>query len=154
MKMTMTRMLAVVPLSIGLALSVAAPAGADTTRANFGATEEIHDGGVTIAYTVDELEASDDTITNADVHGTLWEVSVEVEAVDGSVTPIIPFFNARAADGTNYQPLYWAVGEESLSGATLAQGQKSEGNIYFDVTGPAPVAVVYNDGVTDRLCWH
>lgn len=147
------KMLAV-PAALGVAIALAGPAGADPSRAELGATQELNDGGVTIAYTVEELEAADDTITNAEVRGTLWEVSVEVEAVKGSVTPIIPFFNARAADGTNYRPLYWAVGDEALSGATLGQGQKAEGNIYFDVTGPAPTRVIYSDGVTDRLCWH
>ena len=147
------RTLVAAPIAVGLALAVAAPATADG-KGKFGATQELTDGGVTIAYTLEELEPSDDTITNADVHGKLWEVSVDVAAVKGSVTPVIPFFNARAADGTNYRPLYWAVGPESLSGATLEQGQKSHGNIYLDVTGPAPTRVVYNDGVTDRMCWH
>lgn len=139
--------------AVGLALSGAGIASADPSTAELGATQELHDGGVTIAYTVEELEPADDTVTNVVLHGQLWEISVDVEAVNGAVTPVIPFFNARTADGQNYPALFGAVGEEALSAATLVQGQEAEGNIYFDVTGAEPTHIVYNDGVQDRLIW-
>ena len=77
-----------------------------------------------------------------------------VDAVHGTVTPAIPFFNARAADGANYRVRYQAFAPEGLSGATLNQGGKSTGKVYFDVTGASPTRVVYNDAVQDRLLWQ
>ncbi|EHI10480.1 DUF1942 domain-containing protein [Mycolicibacterium thermoresistibile] len=144
----------VLATAAGLALATAAPAPARPGVADFGATQHLHDGGVTIAYTLEELEPSDDVVSNVALQGRLWEVSVTVEAVEGAATPVIPFFNARSADGQNYRALFTAVGEEALSGATLGQGQETEGNIYFDVTGAPPTEVVYNDAVQDRLIWR
>jgi len=37
--------------------------------------------------------------------------------------------------------------------ACSANGTKSTGNLYFDVTGPAPTQVVYNNGATDLSVW-
>lgn len=139
--------------AIGPVLWSAGAGLATASAAELGDTQELNSGGVTIAYTVEELEPSDDTVVNVPVEGVLWEASVTVRAVDGSVTPVVPFFNARAADGHNYRVLFQALGDEALSGATLSQGQESEGNVYFDVTGPAPTSVVYNDAVADRLIW-
>lgn len=142
-------------LAATLGVTVAgAGAAAATGVTDLGGTQELQSGGVTVAYTVEDLEPADDTITNVDVKGQLWEASVTVAAVDGTVTPVIPFFNLRSADGTNYRVLFTAVGEEALSGATLSQGQQAEGNVYFDVTGPAPTQVVYNDGAGDQLIWQ
>ncbi|MGV0837469.1 DUF1942 domain-containing protein [Mycolicibacterium thermoresistibile] len=145
---------ALLAAAVGLAFGGAGTAAGQPSTAEFDATQELHDGGVTIAYTLEELEPSDDTVGNVALQGQLWEVSVTVEAVDGAVTPVIPFFNARAADGQNYRALFGAVGEEALSGATLDPGEQTEGNIYFDVTGAPPTAVVYNDAVQDRLSWQ
>ena len=39
------------------------------------------------------------------------------------------------------------------AGLTLAEGQKSSGRIYFDVTGETPNSVVYNNGGEDLLIW-
>lgn len=142
-----------------LSASMVALAGAGVASAQSGTTTfdealEISDGGVTISYEVEALQPSSAKLSNVSVQGTLWEAELEAEAVSGSVTPIIPFFNARAATGENYRVLYQAIGGEAISGATLAPGQEAEGRIYFDVTGPAPTRVVYNDGVSDRLTWQ
>ena len=154
MGMTRLAIPAALTAAIGLTICGIPTASATANVAELGGTQQLQSGGVTVAYTVEELEPADDTITNAEVKGQLWEASVTVRAVDGSVTPVIPFFNTRAADGTNYRVLFTAVGEEALSGATLSQGQEAEGNVYFDVTGPAPAQVVYNDGVADLLIWQ
>lgn len=100
-----------------------------------------------------DLKPSTDRILNAPLVGRLWEISVTVKAVQGTVTPVIPFFNARAGDGHNYLVLFQAFTPEGVSGATLAQGGQSTGKIYFDVTGDAPTSVVYNNGVQDLLTW-
>lgn len=145
---------AALALGLGVALSGAATASAHGHEVDLGDTKEIHDGGVTIAYTVEELEPSDDTVLNVPIEGELWEASVTVKAVHGTVTPVIPFFNARSECGKNYRVLYQGIGDEALSGATLAEGQEAEGNIYFDVTGPKPSKVVYADAVQDLLVWE
>ncbi|WP_142389935.1 DUF1942 domain-containing protein, partial [Mycobacterium sp. shizuoka-1] len=62
-------------------------------------------------------------------------------------------FNARAAGGANYPVLWQAATPQGISGATLQQGDTSWGKLYFDVTGPAPTSVVYNNGVEDLLVW-
>lgn len=121
--------------------------------AEFGDTQRLTDGTVVTGYTVSEPVPSDDLV-NVPVTGQLYEADTTVEALQGTVTPAIPFFNARTPDGTNYRVLWQAYAPEGLSGATLPQGGQSVGKIYFDVTGPAPTSVVYNDAVQDRLIWH
>nr|WP_269435187.1 DUF1942 domain-containing protein [Mycobacterium gordonae] len=40
-----------------------------------------------------------------------------------------------------------------LNPAPIPQGSESTGMLYSDVTGAAPNAVVYNDGLQDILIW-
>jgi hypothetical protein len=94
-----------------------------------------------------------DDVVNFPVAGTLWETTTTVDAVQGTVTPEIPFFNARADNGQNYRALYQALAPEGVSGTPLPQGAESSGKVYFDVTGAQPTSVVYNDAVQDRLVW-
>ncbi|HYZ67324.1 MAG TPA: DUF1942 domain-containing protein [Mycobacterium sp.] len=89
----------------------------------------------------------------APLSGRLWEATINVYAVQGTVTPTIPFFNARADHGQNYRVLYQASAPEGLTGTPLTQGAESTGKIYFDVAGAQPTSVVYNDAVADRLIW-
>lgn len=139
-----------------LGLGVAATASAtDPTTGGFGTAEQLNDanGAVISSYTVSNLKPSSDAV-NVPLAGRLYEATVSVDAVQGTVTPTIPFFNARAADGTNYRVLFQAFTPQGINAAPLNQGQKSTGKIYFDVTGPAPTSVVYNDAVQDRLVWR
>jgi hypothetical protein len=66
--------------------------------------------------------------------GQLYEATVTVE---GGGIPMTPLFNARAEKGANYRVI----------------GGGIPGKIYFDVVGPVPNSVVYNDGVQDLLTW-
>jgi hypothetical protein len=104
------------------------------------------------AYTVSNLRPSDDAV-NFPVAETLWEDTTTVDAVQGTVTPANPFFNARADNGQNYRALYQALAPDGVSGTPLPQGAESSGQVYFDVTGAQPTSVVYNDAVQDRLVW-
>jgi hypothetical protein len=36
----------------------------------------------------------------------------------------------------------------------MSEGRSSTGRIYFDVTGPAPTEVVFDDGVHQRVTWR
>ena len=122
--MKLSTRIAMAPVAAVLAVCSAGIASAEPTVAQFGAAQELNDGGVTIAYAIDEFEPSDDTVDFA-VQGELWEADITVKAVQGTVIPVIPFFNARSADGQNYRVLYQVVGEESVRGATLSQGAEA-----------------------------
>lgn len=127
--------------------------GQAATVSEIGDSQQLVDGAVVSEYTVSGLQPSDDAV-NLPVQGQLWEATTTVDAVQGTVTPAIPFFNARTDTGENYRVLYQAFAPEGISVATLPAGGESTGKIYFDVTGGQPTEVVYNDAVQDRLIWE
>jgi hypothetical protein len=136
MKMTKTVMSAV-------AVASAPTASAYSTVHKFGTHERLYDAGgaVVTAWTVSDLEPSRDTVPDYPLAGKLWQATATVQAVRGTVTPVIPDLNARSNKGQNYQVLWQAFTPNGISGAT-------------DVTGQAPVRVVYNNGVQDLLIWE
>jgi|SRR5689334_5440455 uncharacterized protein DUF1942 len=140
----------------GLTIATAATASAYSTVGKFGSYERLYDAGgaVVTAWSVDHLEPSADRIPDYPLHGRLWEATATVTAVRGAVTPMIPNLNARTDHGRNYQALWEGFTGAGISGATLAQGGRSTGKIYFDVTGDAPTRVTYNNGVEDLLIWE
>ncbi|WP_179467812.1 MPT63 family protein [Mycolicibacterium vinylchloridicum] len=151
MRMKAAALAAAVSLSI-----VSAPtAAADPSVDKFGGWGHLVDNGgaVITIWKISDLKPSTDTVPGYPLAGTLWEATAKVRAAKGSVTPIIPEFNTRAANGTNYPVLWQAATPAGISGATLQQGDSSWGKLYFDVTGPAPTQVVYNNGVEDLLVW-
>jgi len=132
-----------------------APVGSATPTAGLGQQQTLTNAGglVVTGYTVDYLAPSLDADTVAyPVQGRLYQASVTVDALKGTVTPLLPLFNARAANGDTYRMLA-APSWGGIQGLTLAEGQKSSGRIYFDVTGEAPNSVVYNNGNQDLLVW-
>jgi hypothetical protein len=140
-----------------IAVAAAGLGGAATTSAapmmaQFGTAQRFNDGLAVSEYTVENLQPSNDAV-NVPVAGQLYEATVTVDAEQGTVTPAIPFFNARADNGQNYRVLFQAPAPEGISGMTLTQGNESTGKIYFDVTGAQPTSVAYNDAVADRLVW-
>jgi hypothetical protein len=134
-------------------------ASAEPASAGFGAQLHVTDtdGAGTGGYTVDVLRPSGTNELNVPLTGevplagTLWEAPVVVDAVSGSVVPAMQFFNARTADGQNYRVLEQTLAPD-LRVSPLGQGGNSSGSIYFDITGPAPTEVVYDDG-QNRLVW-
>jgi hypothetical protein len=138
---------------IAIAPAPAAAEGGDLTVTSIGGQAELVNGGVIQAWTVLELQPSQDAIPYP-VQGTLWEALVTDEAVRGSVTPIVSDFNARAAGGQNYRALFQVPTALGISPATLAEGQEAGGKIYFDVTGEAPDSVVYNAFGEDLIVWE
>jgi Domain of unknown function (DUF1942) len=129
---------------------------ASAETAKFGSWERLRDanGAVITAWNVHDLRPSSDTVPAYPLAGRLWEATAGVMPIRGTMTPIIPNLNARTDSGQNYQVLWQAVTPGGLSGATLVKGEKSKGKVYFDVTGPAPTRVVYNNGVDDLLVWQ
>lgn len=147
-----TRTLAPAAIAGAIAIGGAATAHGAPAVAQFGAAQSLNAGPMVTEYTVSNLRPSDDVV-NFPIRGTLWEATTTIDAVQGTVTPTIPFFNARSDSGQNYQALYQAPAPEAVSGTPLTQGAETTGKIYFDVTGAQPTSVVYNDAVADRLIW-
>lgn len=135
-----------------LALAGAPLAGADADVKHLGQPGELVNGTVVQHWTVTELKPSSDAIPYRPV-GTLWEATATDEAISGSVTPIVANLNARARNGETYRVLFGVATAQGVNPSTIAQGEKTTGKIYFDVTGEQPDSVVYNDGGTDLLVW-
>ncbi|GAB5896251.1 MPT63 family protein [Mycolicibacterium mageritense] len=138
--------------TMGSATAFADEAGVTTTSSQIGGQAKLVDGNVVQAWTISDLKPSTDTIPY-DVQGTLWEATATDEAIQGSVTPIISNLNARAADGQNYRVLFQVATPQGVNPATLAQGEKTSGKVYFDVTGEKPTSVVYSTGGHDVATW-
>ncbi|WP_409371589.1 MPT63 family protein, partial [Mycolicibacterium wolinskyi] len=136
--------LASAPVALGDASAV--------TTATLGSQAKLDNGNVIQGWTVTDLKPSTDAIPY-DVRGTLWEVTATDEAIQGSVTPIVSNFNLRGAGGENYRALFQVATPQGVNPATIPQGQKTSGKIYFDVTGAQPTSVVYNAGGRDLLAW-
>lgn len=111
-------------------------------------------GQVVLGWKVSDLKSSTAVIPGYPVAGQVWEATATVNAIRGSVTPAVSQFNARTADGINYRVLWQAAGPDTISGATIPQGEQSTGKIYFDVTGPSPTIVAMNNGMEDLLIWE
>ena len=136
-------------ITISIAASTVIPASAANNIKPFGQQETLNDaatGGPLIGYTVTGLNPSSDAVPH---NGDLYEATVTVDAPGGWATPVIPMFNARAESGDNYRVIANAPGGP----AAAPPGGSSTGKLYFDVVGPVPNSVVYNDGTQDLLAW-
>ncbi len=146
------RTLGAVAVAVLFSAAAVAPASAIDNIKPFGQQETIDSGGSAIAYTVAGLSPSTDAIPYP-VAGQLYEATVTVDAVRGAVSPVIPFFNARAESGATYRVLANVFTPQGLSGGTVLPGESSTGKVYFDVVGEPPNSVVYNNGDHDVLGW-
>ena len=128
--------------------------GQGPTVGKFGSQGKLVDGGgaVVQGWTVTDLRPSSDGIPYP-VQGRLWEATATDTAIKGSVTPIIPDMNARAANGDSYRVIWNVALEKGVNPATLPEGASTSGKLYFDVTATDPNSVVYNDGAQDLLIW-
>ena len=133
--------------------TAATAAAANPTIQPFGSSEQLVDGPLVTAYTVNNLQPSNATIPGYTPKGQLWQADVTAVANSGTVTPLVADFNARAGSGQNYRVIDKHPAPGGLSPAPLNQGAQANGTIYFDVTGPQPDSVVYNDGTQDVLIW-
>lgn len=148
-----------VAVAAAVGLTITPQASAEPTVAGFGTQLPAvdTDGAGLGGYTVRDLwPSSTDELNvpvtgNVPVAGRLWQARTEVDAISGSVVPAMQFFSARTADGRSYPVLVQTFAPD-LSISPLGQGGASDGHIYFDVTGPAPTEVVYDDGQS-HLVW-
>jgi hypothetical protein len=114
----------------------------------FGGHQQLADAGGAVVqeWTVTDLRQSTDPAPGYPLAGHLWEATVSVKAVSGTVTPIIPNFQAVSASGVRYPVLWQLATPGGLSGATITQDQQSTGKLYFDVTDADPTAIIYTTG--------
>jgi len=138
--------------SIGVFGMPMATADADLTTTTIGNQARLTNGNVVQGWTIGDLKASTDQIPYP-VAGTLWEATATDQAIEGSVTPIVSNLNARASNGETYRVLFGVATPQGVNPATLAQGEKTTGKVYFDVVGDSPDSVVYNAGDRDLLVW-
>ena len=113
-----------------------------------GSQQQLTDAGgaATAEWTLTDLRPSSDAAPGYPLAGRLWEATVTVRAAAGAVTPVIPNFGAMGAGHTQYPVLWQLATPAGISAVTLSEGQSATGKIYFDVTGPDPMAVAYNAG--------
>lgn len=130
----------------------AGSAAADAEVQYLGQPGELVNGSVIQHWTITGLKPSSDVIPYRPV-GTLWEATATDEAIAGTATPIVSNLNARAENGDTYRVLFGVATQQGVNPSTLAQGQKTTGKIYFDVTGQQPDSVFYSDGGSEVLLW-
>ena len=143
-------------VAVGLLAAPLAAADEDVaapTTTTIGQQGKLVDGNVVQSWTITGLKPSSDVIPYTP-RGTLWEATATDEAIQGSVQPIVSNLNARTADGQNYRVLFGVATAQGVNPGTLAQGEKTTGKVYFDVTGATPDTVVYNAGGRDLLVWR
>jgi hypothetical protein len=124
----------------------------DVSTTTLGSQAKLDDGNVVQSWTITNLKTSTDAIPYP-VAGTLWEATATDEAIQGGATPIVSNLNARAKSGETYRVLFGVATPQGVNPSTLAQGEKTTGKVYFDVTGDTPDSVVYNAGGHDLLLW-
>ncbi|WP_233716877.1 MPT63 family protein [Mycolicibacterium vinylchloridicum] len=144
--------LTVMAAILGVGLAGVASAGDDCMHV-FGSHQPVTDAGGVQDWSVTDFKKSSDPAPGYPLAGQLWEATVSVTAISGSVTPIIPNFSALTEGGANYRVLWQLASPQGISPATLPQGQTATGKIYFDVTGAAPMGVTYNGGGSELLMW-
>lgn len=134
--------------------AIAAPiAAAEPTVQPFGTSEKLVDGPLTTSYTVSNLEPANIVIPGYTPQGKLYQADMTARADQGTVTPLVTDFNARAGDSKTYRVINTVPTPNGISPGPIAQGAQAHGKVYFDVTGQPPDGVVYNDGVQDVLVW-
>jgi hypothetical protein len=133
----------------------ATASAAEECMHQFGSHQRLVDAGGAIVqeWTVTDLKKSTDPAPGYPLAGQLWEATASVQAVSGAVTPVIPNFRARPADGGAYPVLWQLASPQGIPGATIGQGQSSTGKVYFDVTGGDPIAVTYTGSGGRPLMW-
>ena len=151
MKITATTTVLATAATVGI---IGAPLASaeDVTTTTVGSQNKLTDGDVVQGWTISDLRPSSDAIPYP-VAGALWEATATDEAIQGAATPIVSNLNARTGNGQTYRVLFGVATPQGVNPATIGQGDKTTGKVYFDVTGDAPDAVVYTAGDQDLLAW-
>ncbi len=124
-------------VAAGVGTVTATPAMAADNIKVFGEQERLNgpNGFPYIGYTVMDFGQSNDPVPH---NGTLYSAKLFVDGFGGNTNPMIERFGARTEKGLFYPAI---------------PGASNMGVLYFDVVGPVPNSVVWNDGVRDILAW-
>jgi hypothetical protein len=124
-------------IAIALGGGTAAPASAADNIKVFGEQERLNgpNGFPYIGYVVDDFGPSDDPVPH---QGELYAANLWIDGFGTNTNPMIERFGARTIKGIFYPAI---------------QGASNTSKLYFDVTGPEPNSVVWNDGIRDILAW-
>lgn len=124
-------------VAFGIAAAAAPSASAADNIKTFGEEETLNgfNSQPYIGYTVFTLGPSDDPVAH---NGQLYAAKLLINGYGLNTDPQIGRFGARAESG-----IFYPVISDASNGNKL----------YFDVTGPVPNSVVWNDGVRDILAW-
>ena len=128
---------AAVTIALGGGVVTATPASAADNIKVFGEQERLNrpDGFPYIGYVVDDFGPSNDPVPH---RGKLFAANLWVDGFGTNTNPMIERFGARTTKGIFYPAI---------------PGASNMNRLYFDVTGPEPNSVVWNDGVRDILAW-
>ncbi len=120
-------------LTFGIGAATVPSASAADNIKTYGEEETLNgpNGEPYIGYTVYNLKPSNDPVAH---NGKLYSAKLKVT---GGI-PIITGFGARAESGDYYPAIF---------------GASNPNKLYFDVVGPVPNSVVWNDGIRDILVW-
>ncbi len=129
--------LAAAAITFGVGAVNVAPASAADNIKVFGEQERLNgpNGMPYIGYVVNDFGPSNDPIPHK---GQLYSANLWVDGFGTNTNPMIERFGARTLKGVFYPSI---------------QGASNMNKLYFDVTGPVPNSVVWNDGVRDILAW-
>ena len=138
--MNITKMAGIVAataVTFGFGAVNLAPAWATDNIKPFGEQEPLNGPNSLsyIAYTVKNLAPSSDPVPH---NGRLYAARLFVDGFGGNTNPMIERFGARTESGIFYPAI---------------PGASNLGKLYFDVVGPVPNSVVWNDGIRDVLAW-
>ena len=124
-------------VTFGMGAVNIAPASAADNIKIFGEQERLNgpNSQPYIGYTVFPLKPSTAPVPH---NGQLYSATLMIDGFGGNTDPMIGRFGARTEDGIFY-PAIW--------------GASNGSQLYFDVVGPVPNSVVWNDGVRDILAW-
>lgn len=124
-------------IAMGAGVVTATPAWATDNIKIFGEQMRLNgpNGFPYLGYTVKDFGPSDDPVPH---NGTLYSAKLFVDGFGGNHNPMIDRFGARARKGAFYP---------------VVRGASNMNVLYFDVVGPVPNSVVWNDGMRDILAW-
>lgn len=124
-------------VTFGMGAVNIAPASAADNIKIFGEQERLNgpNSQPYIGYTVFPLKPSTAPVPH---NGQLYSANLVIDGFGGNTDPMISRFGARSESGIFY-PSIW--------------GASNGSKLYFDVVGPVPNSVVWNDGVRDILAW-
>ena len=153
------RIVGAVMIAVVLGMATAVHSAASPMIRAFGSEQHIGDThGSVGGYTVMGVHRNGGKALNVPLtgevrlSGEVWMAPTTVSAVQGPVVPAMKSFTARTDGGQEYPVIVQALAPD-LDVSPLGEGQTSIGNLYFDVTGPAPTSIVYSDGTQDRRIW-